>query len=124
VACDCFDVTEDDFLVERRRLQRTKIRHPGKVLVHEETVHNCIVHNFTGLGICIELGFTAEHLPEHVDFSFDNFRTIHSCRIIWREGSVVGVACESLAKQQQLSDTRRAASLKFAPAHEKRAGIR
>jgi len=77
--------------MERRRLQRTVIRHPAKVDAGGETIHRCVVHNVTGLGICIELDFPAEQLPQNMAFSFDNFRTTHACKLIWREGQFAGV---------------------------------
>jgi hypothetical protein len=70
--------------VEKRRLQRTTIKHPGRLFLHQKTVHDCIVHNVTGLGACLELLSAIQEFPEAADFSFDNFRTIHRCRIIWR----------------------------------------
>jgi len=30
-------------------------------------------------------------LPVEFDLSFDNFRTIRGCRMIWRDGDFVGV---------------------------------
>jgi hypothetical protein len=50
--------------VERRRLQLTKVHHPGKVLGRREAVHDCVVHNITGLGVCIEFDLQAEQLPK------------------------------------------------------------
>src|SRR5450759_4493487 len=41
--------------VEKRRLQRITIKHPGRLFLHQKTVHDCIVHNVTGLGACLEL---------------------------------------------------------------------
>ena len=80
--------------MEKRRLQRTRIRHPAKVHVLNMTVHDCMVHNVTGRGVCIELAFEAARLPEALDFSFDNFRTTHCCKIIWRDGNLAGVTFE------------------------------
>lgn len=90
--------------MEKRRLHRTTISHSGKVLIRGETVYDCTVHNVTGLGVCIELAFEIHKLPETVDFSFDNFRTMHSCKIIWRENTLAGIAFEkSLWPQTQKS---------------------
>ena len=100
--------------MERRRLQRTKIHHPGKVLNKKETVHECVVHNITGLGVCIEVCFETEQLPEELAFSFDNFRTIHTCKTIWRESNLAGIAFENLPNAPKLSDGSRGAKLKLA----------
>ena len=80
--------------MEKLRLKRTKVHHPGKVFVLGHNVHDCTVHNLTGLGICIELTTDSTQLPQTLDFSFDNFRTIHSCKIVWRQGKLAGVEFE------------------------------
>ncbi|MDP9083552.1 MAG: hypothetical protein M3N50_07285 [Pseudomonadota bacterium] len=83
--------SEDDLVVERRRLQRTVIRHPAKVAAGDDTVHHCVVRNVTGFGVCIELGFAAERLPKDMAFSFDKFRTTRACKVTWREGNFAGI---------------------------------
>jgi hypothetical protein len=98
--------------MDKRRLQRTKIRHSGKVLARGEIAHDCTVNNVTGLGLCIEFAFETEGLPETLDFSFDNFRTIHSCKIIWREANIAGVAFEKPLWPSLAVDVSRRAKLK------------
>jgi hypothetical protein len=98
--------------MEKRRRQRTKIRHPGKIFVRGETVHDCTVHNVTGLGVCIEFAFHVEELPDTVDFSFDNFRTVHSCEIIWRQRNLAGVAFRKLPESSLTFNIRRRAKLR------------
>jgi hypothetical protein len=34
-------------------------------------------------------------VPSGFGISFDNFRTLRRCRLIWRDGDFVGVAFES-----------------------------
>jgi hypothetical protein len=34
-------------------------------------------------------------LPLNFDLSFDNFRTIRNCRLVWRAGDFIGVAFET-----------------------------
>ena len=80
--------------MENRRLKRTRTYHPAKVLVQDEAVYHCTVHNLTGFCLCIELTFEADQLPDTFDFSFDNFRTVHVCKTIWREDNVAGVTFE------------------------------
>jgi hypothetical protein len=77
-----------------RRSKRTRAYHPARILVEGETVHHCTVHNFTALGVCIELTFEAEELPDTFEFSLDGFRTFYVCRTIWREDNVAGAAFE------------------------------
>jgi aryl carrier-like protein len=67
-----------------------------------------MVNNVTGLGVCIEFVFRIEELPETVDFGLDSFRTIHSCKIIRREGNIAGVAFEKpLSRHWQLMSAAR-----------------
>lgn len=72
-----------------------------------------MVHNITGLGICIEFGFQAEQLSDQLDFSFDNFRTFHTCKVIWREKRLAGIAFESSPQPPQLLDGSRGAMVKL-----------
>jgi hypothetical protein len=80
--------------MERRRLKRTKIDHPGRLLIQGSDVYDCIVRNCAGPGIGVELAFESNRLTQTFDFSFDNFRTIHSCRIVWRKGKLAGLEFE------------------------------
>jgi hypothetical protein len=34
-------------------------------------------------------------LPPDFELTFDSFRTIRRCRVIWRQGDVVGVAFQN-----------------------------
>jgi hypothetical protein len=81
--------------MENRRSKRTKTYHPARILVDGSTIHHCTVHNFTSVGVCIELAFVAEKLPERFEFSLDNFKTLYVCRTIWREDYVAGVVFET-----------------------------
>jgi hypothetical protein len=119
VARDRLYIQQDHPIVERRRLQRTKIRHPGKILGQQEAFHDCVVHNITGLGVCIELGLQAEQLSQHLDFSFDNFHTIHTCSIIWREENLAGIAFEIPSVSPQSFDGRRGARFKLTKSPKK-----
>ena len=83
-----------DRQMDNRRITRTRLYRPAKLLVPDDAVHHCAVHNLTGNGLCIELTFDADQLPDTFDFSFDNFRTVHICRTIWREDNIAGVTFE------------------------------
>lgn len=78
--------------MEDRRLTRTKTYHPAKLLVDGSTIHHCTIHNFTDGGVCIELAFEAEQLPDRFEFSLDNFQTFYACQTVWRDDYVAGVA--------------------------------
>ncbi len=111
---DCSDgvrlnIRKNGLVVERRRLQRTVIGHPAKVAAGDETIYRCVVHNVTGLGICVELDFSAEQLPEKMAFSFDNSKTTQTCKFIWSEGYVAGIEFD---QAPYMGDVSRAAVLK------------
>lgn len=76
---------------EQRRLPRTNIDHPGKLLFDADTVIECSVRNVTGLGMCILLKQAFDNLPTTVDFSFDGFKTLRRCDVSWHHGHLVGV---------------------------------
>jgi hypothetical protein len=99
-------------LSEHRQSQRTKSFRPAKILVHKTTIHQCIIQNFTKLGVCLELTFEAELLPESFELSLDNFRTAYACRTIWREDNVAGVVFEMATAE---SPEIRRAKLRIVP---------
>jgi hypothetical protein len=92
--------------MEDRRLKRTKTYHPAKLLIDDSTIHHCTIHNFTGNGVCIELAFEAEQLPDTFQFSLDNFQTFYLCKTIWRDDYVAGAAFEMSAPESP--ESRRA----------------
>jgi len=81
--------------VERRALRRTIINRHALVFFTGQTgVRGCCVRDVTNQGAGIRLN-GLNVLPLDFDLSFDNFRTIRRCRLIWREGDFVGVALDS-----------------------------
>ena len=77
--------------MQDRRSNRTKTYHPARILVEGSTIYHCTVHNFTPYGVCIELPFEAEELPDKFEFSLDHFQTFYACNTVWREDYVAGV---------------------------------
>jgi len=41
------------------------------------------------------LGVGLNVLPPNFELSFDNFRTVRKCRLIWRRGDFIGIAFEN-----------------------------
>jgi hypothetical protein len=75
---------------ERRTAGRTLINRG--VLVHFagcDGVHGCCVRDVTNLGAGIRLNGLSI-IPSEFSISFDNFRTMRPCRLIWRVGDFVG----------------------------------
>jgi hypothetical protein len=83
------------YVIECRRLQRTKVAQPAKVLAEDADVgHDCTVENLSTLGACISFdAATYAELPRKFDLTFDNCDTYWHCDVIWRDGDLgrVGV---------------------------------
>lgn len=81
--------------LERRAFGRTTINHG--VLMYfagQEGVQACCVRDVTNHGAGIRVtGLSI--LPFEFGISFDNFRTMRRCRLVWREGDFIGAAFES-----------------------------
>jgi hypothetical protein len=90
---DNLDRWESEF--ERRSIGRTKILKGALLFFSEKTgVQSCTVRDVTNVGA----GIRAQELtvvPLEFALSFDNFRTIRMCRLIWRQDDFLGVAFES-----------------------------
>ena len=57
-------------------------------------VYSCCVRNVTNDGAGIRLN-GLNIVPSEFDISFDNFRTMRRCRLIWRDGDFIGAKFES-----------------------------
>jgi hypothetical protein len=81
--------------VERRAIGRTIInRHALLFFAGQSGVYGCNVRDVTNRGAGIRLN-GLNMVPLDFDISFDNFRSVRRCRLIWREGDFVGVALMS-----------------------------
>jgi hypothetical protein len=80
---------------ERRSIGRTKIA-KGALLFFGESAgaNSCTVHDVTNSGAGIQLQ-GLKILPLEFAISFDNFRSIRMCRLVWRQSDFFGVAFES-----------------------------
>src|ERR1700737_2465258 len=90
---DHLDQWESAF--ERRSIGRTKIA-KGALLffIGQRSVHSCGVTDIPNVGASI-LTQDLPALPLNFELSFDNFRTVRKCRLIWRDGDFAGVAFEN-----------------------------
>lgn len=77
-------------LIERRRLARTSVAQPAKLLVDDASVmHDCMVDNLNTLGACIDFNSTPlAGLPSRFDITFDNCHTCWHCDVIWQNPDV------------------------------------
>jgi hypothetical protein len=90
---DSLDQWEHAF--ERRSIGRTKIAKSALLFFIGQTgVRSCCVADITNVGARIHTQ-DLPALPLNFELSFDNFRTVRECRLIWRDGDFVGAAFES-----------------------------
>ena len=76
---------------ERRAVGRTRINRTALLFVAGQTgVFACYVRDVTNQGAGVRLD-GLNLLPTHFDLSFDNFRTIRHCSLVWRDGDFVGL---------------------------------
>ena len=81
--------------VERRAVGRTTInRDVLMFFTGQDPFHACCVRDVTNRGAGLRLN-GLNIVPSEFGISFDNFRTMRRCRLIWRDGDYVGVAFES-----------------------------
>jgi hypothetical protein len=81
--------------VERRAVGRTSI--DRDVLMYfsgQDGVHACCVRDVTNHGAGLRLNGLIM-VPSEFGISFDNFRTMRRCRLIWRDGDFVGASFQS-----------------------------
>jgi hypothetical protein len=91
---DYLDRSENAF--DRRSIGRTKICKDALLFFSEATgVHSCTVRDVTNLGAGIRIEQNLKIVPLDFALSFDNFRTIRMCRLVWRQGDFLGVVFES-----------------------------
>lgn len=82
-------------LIERRSVARTSIS-KGALLFFsgQRGVFSCGVVDISNAGAKIRLN-ALNLLPPNFKLSFDNFQTVHKCRLIWRWGDLIGIAFEN-----------------------------
>ena len=85
--------------MERRKIPRTKVAQPAKVLADDgDVAHNCTVENLHTGGACISFeAATLAELSHSFDLTFDNCLTFWRCEVSWQDGNVrrVGVRWKS-----------------------------
>ena len=81
--------------IERRAVGRTTInRDVLMFFTGQDRVHACCVRDVTNHGAGLRLN-GLNILSSEFGISFDNFRTMRRCRLIWRDGDFVGAASET-----------------------------
>ena len=81
--------------LERRSIGRTKILKGALIFFSERSgVQSCTVRDVTNSGAGI-LAQDLQIVPLDFALSFDGFRTLRSCRLVWRHDDCLGVSFES-----------------------------
>jgi hypothetical protein len=82
-------------LFERRSKGRTVINRGALLFfMGNVKVHSCCVRDVTNDGASIRLN-GLNIVPSDFGISFDNFRTMRRCRLIWRGGDFIGASFET-----------------------------
>jgi hypothetical protein len=81
--------------IERRAVGRTTInRDVLMFFTGQDRVHACCVRDVTNHGAGLRLN-GLNIVPSEFGISFDNFRTMRRCRLIWRDRDFLGATFES-----------------------------
>jgi hypothetical protein len=86
---------DEENLFERRSIGRTKITKRASLFFDQKIgVSSCNVRDITNVGAGIRVQ-SLNILPLSFELSFDNFRTVRTCQLIWRQSEFLGVAFQS-----------------------------
>ena len=92
---DVFDSTLWADLFDRRKFSRTKMGRQGRISFRaQQKPIECNVRDISNVGAGLRAD-GLDVLPVNFELSFDNFRTVHECHLVWREGNLLGVAFHS-----------------------------
>jgi hypothetical protein len=92
---DNSDSLEWESVFERRSIGRTKIAKSALLFFNRQAgVRSCSVTDITNVGAGIRAHDIAV-LPLTFELTFDNFRTIRKCQLIWRDGDFLGAAFQN-----------------------------
>jgi hypothetical protein len=91
---DSLDQRENAF--DRRSIGRTKSSKDALLFFSEKSgVHSCTVRDIAKLSDGIRTEQDLKMVPLDFALSFDKFRTVRMCCLIWRQGDFLGVAFEA-----------------------------
>jgi hypothetical protein len=80
---------------DRRSVDRPRVQRGGLLFFKGQPgARGCKVIDLTNRGAGIRTQELSV-LPTSFDLTFDNFRTIRRCRLIWRNGDFLGAALEN-----------------------------
>ena len=75
---------------ERRKRPRMHVLKSAKFILGKSSVFDCVVRDLTNVGAGIDIP-NAIDLPEVLEMTFDDGRSIRPCQLVWRTLSKTGV---------------------------------
>ena len=75
---------------ELRKVTRTRVLKRAKMLLGNFSVVDCIARDLTNSGAGLQVP-SANELPERLDLTLDDGRSIRRCRLVWRKLNRAGV---------------------------------
>ena len=75
---------------ERRKVTRTRVLKRAKMLLGNFSVVDCVARDLTNSGAGLQIP-SANELPESLDLTLDDGRSIRRCRLVWRKLNRAGV---------------------------------
>jgi hypothetical protein len=82
-------------LIERRSVGRTVVSKGARLFFSaQRSVFTCEVRDVTNVDTQIRLNGLSVPSP-NFELSFDNFRCVRKCRLIWRRDDFIGIAFEN-----------------------------
>ena len=77
---------------DRREITRTRVKRNVKVIIADRVPpFTCTVRDLTTKGAGLSIP-TTQSLPTTFELSFDLFRTMRHCRMVWQRKLEIGVA--------------------------------
>jgi hypothetical protein len=81
-------------MYERRRLPRHEVVKSVKIMLNDESCAiDCTVCNLTSDGACLQFP-AVTCAANSFQFSFDNFRSMRACYVVWRRADKIGLYFE------------------------------
>jgi len=82
---------DGDVALDRRKSPRTRMRKKAAIRTRTDSLMHCTVMNLSRHGACLQIASTLGIVGD-IRLSFDNFRSMRVCHVIWRDADKLGVA--------------------------------
>lgn len=97
------------FTIDRRAVGRSRIANGALLFFNGQAgARGCNVIDISDAGARIQT-HNLSVLPNTFELTFDNFSTVRCCRLMWRDGDILGVAFENTKFARRMSPVSDAA---------------